>query len=97
MRNLRSQSRYSREEKTVFWRAFGITLAVGILLVGLVAVDHQGRRLNQCDATPPLSIRPGPQGTTVLALRIFGLDKQFDFTKPMQLLETLWDFFCLPR
>lgn len=89
--------RSARAERRVFLCSLGVTLCVLILVLGLITVDYQGRRLSFGEALPPLEKVNVPGGGTELALRVFGFEKHVDITW----LEKFWDFFldfsCIPH
>lgn len=93
----RSSPRHSRAERRVFLCSLGVTLCILILVIGLVAVDYQGRRLSFGDTAPPLEKAMSPDGGTRLVMRAFGFQGSLDITW----LEKIWNFFldfsCIPH
>ena len=86
-----------KEDRKTFWISLGVTLAVLILVLGVIAVDYQGRRISLGDSTPPFFVFPKEDGGTGLEVKLLGMDKQFDVSKLKNFWELAWDFFCLPR
>ena len=93
----RSRPRGSRAERRVFLCSLGVTLCILILVIGLITVDYQGRRLSFGDTAPPLEKTVAPDGGAWLAVRAFGLEGQLNITW----LEKFWNFFldfsCIPH
>lgn len=93
----RTKLRGSRTERRVFLCSLGVTLCILILVIGLVTVDYQGRRLSFGDTAPPLEKAVSPDGGTRLFMRAFGLEGSLDITW----FEKFWNFFldfsCIPH
>ena len=80
-----------------FGLSFGLSLFALLTAAGCVVVDYQGRKLSFGDDRPPLEVEELPGGRAQLAVRLFGVDTQVDFTQGDKVVDLLLDFLCLPH
>ena len=86
-----------KRKRTWFGRSFGLSLFALLTAAGCVVVDYQGRKLSFGDDRPPLEVEELPGGRAQLAVRLFGVDTQVDFTQGDKVVDLLLDFLCLPH
>ena len=86
-----------KRKRNWFGLSFGLSLFALLTAAGCVVVDYQGRKLSFGDDRPPLEVEELPEGRAQLAVRLFGVDTQVDFTQGDKVVDLLLDFLCLPH
>lgn len=80
-----------------FWLSFLCTLLALLLLIGLVAVDAQGRKLSFNDTSPAAEIVYPGDGTAYISVNAFSLNAKINVTGAVKLWHFIADFFCIPH
>lgn len=80
-----------------FLVSFLCTMLVLLLLIGLVVVDTQGRRISFNDTSPAVEILYTENGTAQLQINAFSLDQKINITAFVKLWHFIADFFCIPH
>ncbi len=81
----------------VFFFSFCWALCFLILTLGMIAVDYQGRKLSFGDDTPPFRVLRQENGESVLEIKLFGGEKQMNFTFFDKIWSFICDFGCIPH
>lgn len=94
--NAADGKRRGREHK-VFLFAFGLSLCVLILGLGVATVDYQGRRLSFGDETPVFRVENYEDGTSRLRVKLLGLERTIPFTVFSEMWNFICEFSCIPH
>ena len=85
-----------KRDRRPFWAAFGVTLFLLVILLGIFTVDYQGRKLSFGDDTPLFRVEKTEKGST-LVVKAFGSERSWDVTELAHLWEMAMDFGCIPH
>lgn len=96
-RNTRRTPQNLRAKRRVFFATFSITFVVLMLVVGLITVDYQRRRMSFGEQILPVSILHGEGEKTTLRLRFFEVDTGVDITLLKNFFDFCCDFCCIPH
>ncbi len=77
--------------------SFLLTLLAALLILGILAVDTEGRRLSFNDDSPAFEIVYGMNDSARLRVNAFSWGREFAFTWPVRVWHFVADFFCIPR
>lgn len=77
--------------------SFVSTALVLLLLIGVLVVDAEGRRLSFNDTSPAVEILYNADGTAELQINAFSLDCRVGVTGVVKAWHFVADFFCIPH
>lgn len=80
-----------------FWVAFFSALIVIVLVLGILFVDAEGRKLSFNDTAPPFEMIYRADRTAELQINAFSLDRRVDVTAAVRVWHFIADFFCIPH
>lgn len=80
-----------------FLASFFLTLLLVSLILGIFAVDSEGRRLSFNDTSPPFEVIYRRDGRALIQVNAFSLDRRFDATGLVKVWHFVADFFCIPH
>ena len=80
-----------------FLLSFFGTAVILLLIIGLLLVDAEGRRLSFNDTSPAFEIIYNMDGTADMQINAFSLDKRINVTGFVKTWHFIADFFCIPH
>lgn len=80
-----------------FILSFVCTALALLLLIGILAVDAEGRRLSFNDTSPAVEIVYNADGTADMQINAFSLDRRVRVTGLVKTWHFIADFFCIPH
>ena len=80
-----------------FLVSFLSTVVVLLLIIGLLMVDAEGRKLSFNDTSPAFEIIYNTDGTADMQINAFSLDSRVNVTGFVKVWHFIADFFCIPH
>ncbi|MGN0479578.1 MAG: hypothetical protein ACI4GO_09100 [Hominenteromicrobium sp.] len=80
-----------------FLISFVCTVLALLLLLGMLAVDAEGRRLSFNDTSPAVELVYNADGTADLLIHAFSLNRRVRVTGLVKMWHFIADFFCIPH
>ncbi len=87
----------SRFQLRPFLISFLCTALVLTFLIGMLAVDAEGRRLSFNDTSPAVEIVYNTDGTADMQINAFQIDRRINVTGIVKAWHFVADFFCIPH
>lgn len=88
---------FYRFRSRTFLFSFFSTIVILVLIIGLLLVDAEGRRLSFNDTSPAFEILYQTDGTAQMQINAFSLDRRVDVTGLVKAWHFIADFFCIPH
>ncbi len=86
-----------RKNRQIFLCSLGVALSLLIAVLGIAAVDYEGRRMSFGDSVLPLHVEETAEGRKTLEIRLLGQEGQVDVTFLKDFFDFLCDFGCIPH
>lgn len=86
-----------KTRRRAFFIPFFATLCILGVVLGMTAVDYQGRKMSFADDTVPLSVTQEEDGSKYLHFYGFGLKKEMNITVLADIWKKISDFCCIPN
>jgi len=80
-----------------FLMSFFVTLLLVVFVIGIFAVDAEGRRLSFNDTSPPFEVIYHKNGVAQIQVNAFSLNRRFRATGLIKAWHFVADFFCIPH